>query len=92
MTDGNESQQDIITPIPVMVFPRDVNITNIVFTTSQVADILDISEATLRGWISRKQFPHRDTEINAKSPLWRIQTITEYLRNAPGGRLPYQVG
>lgn len=74
------------------ILPKDTPPYSLVFTTGQLALLLDVSDATIRGWLSRKQFPQRDGEINGKTPYWRVTTILEYVRNAPGGRLGYPVG
>jgi hypothetical protein len=63
----------------------------IVLTGQQIAELLDISPATLRGWVSKGLFPPKDGELNSKSQVWSLTTIAEYLRNAPGGRLGYPV-
>lgn len=73
--------------LDVTIDPRDI-----VLTTKQTADLLGISPATFRGWVSRGLFPKKDGEHNEKSPYWKMTTVTEYLRNAPGGRLPYTIG
>jgi hypothetical protein len=73
--------------LDVTVDPRDL-----VLTTRQTADMLSISPATFRGWVSRGLFPKKDGEHNEKSPYWKMTTIIEYLCNAPGGRLGYPVG
>jgi hypothetical protein len=58
---------------------------------TQIADLLGISGATWRGWVSKKLAPQPD-EAYGKRPVWRLHTIIEYVRNAPGGRLGYPVG
>jgi predicted DNA-binding transcriptional regulator AlpA len=92
MVDTEPSQGDPETIQPVILIPKQYRVENWVLPASQVAETLDISEATLRGWISRGQFPTRDGETNGKSPYWKMTTVLEYLRFAPGGRLGYQVG
>ena len=74
------------------ILPKHVPMSSVVWTTPQVAQLLDISDATLRGWIARKHFPPKDGDINGKTPYWKAGTVFEYLRNAPGGRLGYPVG
>jgi len=92
MDDTKPELDDMITVEPLIFIPRPFSVFNWTLTSTQVADLLEISEATLRGWISRGQFPPRDGQLNGKTPYWKLGTIAEYLRNAPGGRLPYQVG
>lgn len=85
---------------PVKIIPADTYfiIANgippsvIVLTGQQVAELLDISPATLRGWVSKGLFPQRDGELNSKAQFWHLKTVTEYLRKAPDGRLGYPVG
>ena len=92
MEDMTPQDSDTTTFVPLSIIPKEIPIRRVAFGTTSVASLLDISEATLRGWISRGQFPPRDYELNAKTPIWLLSTVLEYLRNAPGGRLPYQVG
>ena len=63
-----------------------------ILTTGAIGELLDISPNTWRGWVSRKQAPKSDGNIDSRTPYWKLSTVAEYLRNAPGGRLPYQVG
>ena len=88
----NQQQPEVIELIPLSILPRELPIARVAIGAPQVAQLLDVSEATMRGWISRKQFPPRDGEVNGKAPYWKLTTVLEYLRNAPGGRLPYTVG
>jgi hypothetical protein len=46
----------------------------------------------VKGWLSRGLFPQRSGELNDKNPVWSLEIIMEYVRNAPGGRLGYPVG
>lgn len=85
------SPQDTIPIELLLVLPKDFSPTLLVLTTLQVASLLNTSDATLRGWISRGQFPPKDGELNGKTPYWKLTTLLDYVRHAPGGRLPYQV-
>ena len=92
MVDTESSQLHAVELFPISILPKNMPIRRVALLAPAVAMTLDVSEATLRGWISRKQFPPKDGEFNGKAPYWLLTTIMEYLRNAPGGRLPYQVG
>ena len=63
-----------------------------ILTSTTISDLLEISPNTWRGWVSRKQAPRSDGNIDSRTPYWKLTTIVEYLKAAPGGRLPYQVG
>lgn len=73
------------------ILANGIKASDLVFTSPQVCELLEIPAGTLRGWVSKGQFPPKDGEINGKTPIWHLKTVFEYVRNAPGGRLPYQV-
>lgn len=60
------------------------------FTTVQLCDLLEIPRGTWTGWVSRGLAPKKDYDF-AGSPLWKLSTLIEYTRGAPGGRLGYPV-
>src|SRR3954470_13515043 len=60
------------------------------FSTVQVCDLLGLPRGTWVGWVSRGLAPKKDYEL-AGSPLWKLTTIIEYTRGAPGGRLGYPI-
>jgi len=76
---------------PIWVVPKDLDIEIICLTIPKIADLLGISPSTLRGWISRKQFPPCDGRIDDRTSYWRLTTVGKYLTDAPGIRLGYPV-
>lgn len=70
----------------------EINIEQFAVTGQQVSQLLKISPNTWRGWVSRGMAPKKDGNIDARTPIWSLTTILEYVRNAPGGRLGYPVG
>lgn len=76
----------------VVIIPQSLPTKYWAVTTPQITSILGLSQATLRGWISRKQFPQPDGHVNGKAPFWYVSTVLEYVKNAPGGHLGYPVG
>jgi hypothetical protein len=77
---------------PIWILPKEMDPVHICLTISKIADLLQVSGSTLRGWISRKQFPPCDGRVDDRTSYWRLPTVIEYVRNAPGGRLGYPVG
>lgn len=65
--------------------------TKVYLSTVQVCELLQVSRGTWTGWVSKGNAPIKDYELGG-SPLWKLTTIIEYVRNAPGGRLGYPVG
>lgn len=76
---------------PTWILPKELDPVIICLTIPKVADLLQVSASTLRGWISRKQFPACDGRVDDRTSYWRLTTVIEYVRNAPGGRLGYPV-
>lgn len=76
---------------PILVIPQAFNTKLWVLTGPQIADLLNVTPPTFRGWVSRKLFPPSDGMVNGKTPYWYLTTVIEYVRNAPGGRLGYPV-
>jgi hypothetical protein len=72
----------------------DHKVSNVALTGPQVAELLGISAATWRGWVSKGLAPTKDLELGANKqiPLWTLKTLFDYAREAPGGRLGYPVG
>jgi hypothetical protein len=60
-------------------------------STNQVCQVLELSRGTWTSWVSKGLAPKKDYDLGS-SPLWKLTTIIEYVRNAPGGRLGYPVG
>lgn len=77
-------------PLPARVLLTE-NPQTIYLSTVQVCNLLDIPRGTWTGWVSKNLAPSKDYQLGG-SPLWKLTTILEYLRNAPGGRLGYPVG
>lgn len=86
-----QQQQRILPADTYFIIANGIPPKSIVLTGAQIADLLDISPATLRGWVSKGLFPQKDGELNSKSQVWSLDTVIEYVRNAPGGRLGYPV-
>lgn len=86
-----QRQQRILPADTYFIIANGIPPKSIVLTGAQIADLLDISPATLRGWVSKGLFPQKDGELNSKSQVWSLDTVIEYVRNAPGGRLGYPV-
>lgn len=57
----------------------------------QVCNLFNIPRGTWTGWVTKGYAPPKDYEAGG-SPLWKLTTLVEYARNAPGGRLGYPVG
>jgi len=87
-----QRQQRIIPADTYFIIANGIPPRSIVLTGAQISDLLDISAATLRGGVSKGLFPPKDGELNSKSQVWSLETVIEYVRNAPGGRLGYPVG
>lgn len=77
-------------PLPARVLLTE-NPQTIYLSTVQVCNLLDVPRGTWTGWVSKNLAPSKDYQLGG-SPLWKLTTILEYLRNAPGGRLGYPVG
>lgn len=57
-------------------------------TTKEVAEILDLSENTIRIYRKRGRFPNPDGVLG-KTPWWRRATIDKWTAERPGmGRPP----
>ena len=87
-----QRQQRILPADTYFIIANGIPPKSIVLTGAQISDLLDISAATLRGWVSKGLFPPKDGELNSKSQVWSLETVIEYVRNAPGGWLGYPVG
>jgi predicted DNA-binding transcriptional regulator AlpA len=44
-----------------------------------VAEVLDISQRTLRTWISTRKFPKPDLVMGEKLKFWRIETVEAWI-------------
>jgi hypothetical protein len=76
---------------PLLIIPPEIPVEGWILLSQQVADLMCISTPTLRGWLSRQQFPKSDGALNGKTPYWKVASLLIYLQNAPGGRVPYTV-
>jgi hypothetical protein len=74
------------------LIPDVSDATLILLTGQHVCQILDVSSGTWRGWVSKGMAPPNDGNLGVRTPFWKLTTIIEYVRNAPGGRLGYPVG
>lgn len=68
-----------------------VNPDAILLNTTQVCDLLEVTRGTWTAWVSRGLAPKHDEKLGG-APVWRIKTLIEYARHAPGGRYGYTVG
>lgn len=92
MPETDQHEIKIVPADTYFIIANGIPPSSIVVTGAQVADLLDVSAATIRGWVAKGLFPQRDGELNSKSQFWHLKTVVEYVRNAPGGRLGYPVG
>ena len=74
--------------LTILNFPIEKQILN----SAQVCTLLKLTPGQFRGWLSRNLIPKADGQLDQRTPYWKLTTILEYVRLAPGGRLGYPVG
>lgn len=82
----DEEEADLPVPEFLAFYPEQL-----LLNTQQVCDLLSLSRGTWTSWVTKGYAPQKD-RVFSGSPLWKLPTIIEYVRNSPGGRLGYPVG
>jgi predicted DNA-binding transcriptional regulator AlpA len=52
------------------------------FTVADIATLLGVREATIRGWVSRGRFPRPDSHVGAVN-VWRRETVEQWQAQRP---------
>ena len=52
------------------------------FTVADIATLLGVREATIRGWVSRGRFPRPDSHVGAVN-VWRRESVEQWQAQRP---------